>query len=87
MEKETKTYFVVEIGGADLYFEKLNDASEFFAKIVGSNAEKIGSIGYGPSYHFKSGKHHPTMKQEVIDVYPSRKAAEFEQSQNDKKEE
>lgn len=85
MEKETKTYFIVEIGGADFYFEKLQDASDFFAKLVSTNAEKIDAEGYGANaFHYKNGKHHPTMKQEVMDIYPTLKAARFAKSNLDK---
>lgn len=83
IEKTTKTFFIVEIGGADLYFEKLEEASNFFGKLVGANAHKVGRLGYGDnSYHFQDGKHFPSMKQETIDIYPTRKAAEFAKSSN-----
>ena len=78
MEKITKTYFIVEIGGADFYFEKLQDASDFFAKLVSSTGEKIAQLGYSsPRYYYKDGRHTPKMTQETIDVYETKKAAEF----------
>ena len=78
MEKTNKTYFIVEIGGAYFYFEKLQEASDFFAKLVGSTGERINRLGYGDnSYYYKDGKHTPKMSQETIDVYLTKKAAEF----------
>jgi hypothetical protein len=87
MEKHTITYFIVEIGGADFYFEKLQDASDFFAKLVSSTGEKIGRLGYGDNaYYYKEGKHTPKMSQETMDVYQTKKAAEFAKHESGDKE-
>jgi len=84
IDKVKKTFFVVEIGSADFYFDKLHEASEFFAKIVSSTARSMGRLGYGSdAYHFEEGKPMPSMKQEILDVYPTRKAAEFAKSTAD----
>lgn len=78
IDKQTKSYFIVEIGGADFYFENLQQASEFFSKIVGSPAKKINQLGYGSNaFYYEDGKPLPSMKQSIIEVYPNRKAAEF----------
>lgn len=88
MEPQKKTYYVVEIGGADLYFDNLQKASDFFAKIVQSGAEKISSLGYGSdAYHYKHGVHTPLLKQEILDVYPTEKAARFAKSNEETKDE
>jgi len=84
METKKITYFIVEIGGADFYFEKLQDASDFFAKLASTNAEKIGRLGYGKdSYNYRDGKHMPTMKQDVLEVYETEKSARFAKHQQE----
>lgn len=87
MDSEKKTYFIVEIGGADFYFEKLSEASEFFAKLASTTAEKIDRLGYGSdAYYYKGGHHTPSMKQEEMNVYPNKKAAEFAKHNEDENE-
>lgn len=85
MEPTTKVYFVVEIGGADFYFDKLPEAAAFFEKLASTNAQKMGHLGYGSSaYNYPEGKHRLEMKQETIILYPNRKAAEFAKHNDDK---
>lgn len=87
MEKQTKTLFVVEIGSASLYFDNLGHASEFFAKLVSSPLRKIGRLGYGvDSYSYEDGKYMPTLKQEVLSIYPNRKSAEFAKHSDEENE-
>lgn len=78
MEKQTKTYFVVEIGGANFYFEKLQEATDLFAKMVETKAIDIGRIGYGEAaYYYIDSGHKPEMRQITFEIYQSREAAEF----------
>lgn len=88
MDKQTKTFFVVEIGTADFYFEKLEQASEFFRQVVNAPIRNIDALGYGEGrYAFDSGgKIRLSMKQETLDFYPSKEAAEFAKHKDGEKE-
>lgn len=87
MEKQTKTYYVVEIGGADLYFADIQKASDFFAKVVGSGAVDMGSVGYNKDYAYVRGTPTVSMKTEVVGLYQTEKAARFAVSEKEKEKE
>lgn len=86
MEPTTKTYYIVEIGGADLYFERLEEAADFFAKVAKAPIKNIGHTyenGKSLYYTDTSGSIKISMKQETLTVYPSRKAANFASKDGD----
>ena len=87
MEPKTQTYYLVEIGSADLYFERLEDAAEFFAKIAKAPIKNIQrTYEKGETLHFIGTEATDiSMKQETLVVYPNKKAASFAVA--DKKEE
>jgi len=76
----TKTYYIVHIGNADLYFETLEQASDFFAKIARAPIKNINYSYEGGKRveYFQEGQIGISLQQETLTVFPSLEAAKFE---------
>lgn len=83
-EPKQQTIFVVEIGNVDLYFDNLQKASEFFAKIVEAPFMKIEREGWNGDYFVTDKKEKVSMKTETINLYPNQEAVEFAKAKNKK---
>ena len=79
-EPKQQTIYTVEIGSVDLHFQDLQEASEFFAKIVETPFMKIERKGWSGDYIPSEKKTQVSMKQETVNLFPSEEAYEFAQS-------
>jgi len=87
MEKETRMVFVVEIESARLFFNSIEEASDIFAKLSGSSAVLIRSVNYSDKYCYVDGKPDLALKARNIELFKTKKGAEFEKENNEPEKE